>query len=120
MRQLHGHKCADADNPIRIEVDNKTYEGNRYLVSWVDGCNVVGDIGPGITNEVLLAILLDRLHLAQAGPGKCIEYGLAIDRLESALADLHKRTRELLGRQLAKGKPGGIEMQWYSKDAKAP
>lgn len=46
----------------------------------------------GITHEVLLAILIDRLQGFQSGPYKNRENAVAITKLEEALMWLHKRT----------------------------
>lgn len=47
----------------------------------------------GITQEVLLAVLLDRLRGFQAGPYACAENDAAITHLECALEALNARTR---------------------------
>lgn len=46
----------------------------------------------GITNEALLAILIDRMEGFQAGPYRCHENGVALSHLHSALRYLHERT----------------------------
>jgi hypothetical protein len=48
----------------------------------------------GITNEVLLAIVLDRLNGFQQGEFKSRENALAITKIEEAMHWLHHRTRE--------------------------
>jgi hypothetical protein len=52
----------------------------------------------GITNEVLLAILIDRMRGFQMGPFKCNANQYALDDLESALSHLQSRTRERIKR----------------------
>jgi hypothetical protein len=47
----------------------------------------------GITNEVLLAVVLDRLRRFQKSPFVCRENAIAITKLEEALHWLHHRTR---------------------------
>lgn len=47
----------------------------------------------GITQEVLLAIIIDRLRSFQAGPYACRENALALTKCEEALHWLHHRTR---------------------------
>lgn len=52
----------------------------------------------GITHEVLLAILVDRLRLFQAGPYACRENAVALTKLEEATMWLQKRTRDRMAR----------------------
>ena len=46
----------------------------------------------GLTHEVLLAIIIDRLQSFQEGPFKSRENAIALTHLETALLWLHKRT----------------------------
>ena len=48
----------------------------------------------GITNEVLHAILIDRMRFLQAGEYPCRENALALTNIEQSLMWLHKRTRD--------------------------
>ncbi len=48
----------------------------------------------GVTNEVLLAIVIDRLEGFQAGPFACDENARALNFCEFALDELHRRTRD--------------------------
>lgn len=48
----------------------------------------------GITNEVLLAIIQDRLDCYQAGPFKCDENAVALHHIHEALQALEERTRQ--------------------------
>lgn len=48
----------------------------------------------GITHEVLLAVVIDRLQGFQSGPYKNRENAVALTKLEEALMWLHKRTRD--------------------------
>jgi len=60
----------------------------------------IKDVGiNGVTNEVLLAIVLERLNYFQAGDYACDENQQAINRINEALLWLKKRTldRELRG-----------------------
>lgn len=52
----------------------------------------------GITQEVLLAIVEDRLKSFQAGPYACRENALALTHLQEAMHWLHHRTRERMAR----------------------
>ncbi len=62
-------------------------EGNPHE----DGIN-------GLTNEVLLAILIDRLNGFQEGPFACNENQNALRNCTLALETLHARTRERIHR----------------------
>jgi hypothetical protein len=52
----------------------------------------------GITHEVLIAIVIDRLKSFQAGQYACRENALALTKLEEAAHWLHHRTAERLAR----------------------
>ena len=52
----------------------------------------------GPSNEILIAVLIDRMQGFQNGPGKCRENAIALTHLEEALLWLQKRTRERLSR----------------------
>jgi len=54
----------------------------------------VGEVGcNGVTNEVLLAIVIDRLQGFQSSKWACAENQVALDKCKSALAQLEQRTR---------------------------
>lgn len=52
----------------------------------------------GISQEALLAIVIDRLRSFQAGPYSCRENALALTKCEEALMWLQKRTADRLRR----------------------
>lgn len=52
----------------------------------------------GITQEVLLAICIDRLEHFQSGPFACRENALALTKLQEAQMWLQKRTRDRMAR----------------------
>jgi hypothetical protein len=52
----------------------------------------------GISNEALLAIVIDRLRGFQGGEYSCKENSVALTHTETALLWLQKRTRERLAR----------------------
>jgi hypothetical protein len=59
----------------------------------------IAESGPnGISNEVLLAIVIDRLECFQKGQFACRENALALTKLQEAVHWLHHRTRERLAR----------------------
>jgi hypothetical protein len=52
----------------------------------------------GVTQEVLLAIVIDRLRSFQAGPFSCRENALALTHCQEALHWLHHRTLDRMRR----------------------
>lgn len=54
----------------------------------------------GVTNEALLAIVIDRLRDFQAGDFSCRENALALTHIETGLLWLHKRTADRIGRNV--------------------
>jgi hypothetical protein len=54
----------------------------------------------GVTQEALLAIVIDRLRSFQAGPFACDANRLALACIEVGLDQLQKRTRERIGREV--------------------
>jgi len=99
----------EADAAISIAVDKRDPDsGNmshRYEIS-LDGeletvirfqHGPIKEVGRnGLTNEVLLAIVMDRLAGAQEGPFRCRENACALTKIEEGLHWLQQRT---IGRQ---------------------
>lgn len=54
----------------------------------------------GITNEVLLSIVIDRLEGFQHGPFGCDQNQIALERARDALEALHERTRDRIIRDV--------------------
>jgi hypothetical protein len=52
----------------------------------------------GVSQEALLAIVIDRLRAFQRGPYLCRENAIALTHLEDALGWLQRRTRDRLKR----------------------
>lgn len=52
----------------------------------------------GVTQEILLAIVIDRLRSFQNGPFSCRENALALTKCEEALHWLHSRTLDRMRR----------------------
>jgi hypothetical protein len=123
MRELHGHKVNPANDTVTIKVTDEPGQGganHRYEISGFntetnasrldhDGnrqqVNLLFQNGPipefgvnGITHEVLLAILIDRLQGFQNGPYACRENALALTKLQEAQMWLQSRTRERMTR----------------------
>ena len=114
MRKLTDHIVNPANDRIEITVRDEPGPGganHEYLVLWENG-GVIGGIleisfqkGPiaesgvnGITHEVLLAIVADRLRSFQAGPYSCRENALALTKIEEAQHWLQSRTRARMKR----------------------
>lgn len=52
----------------------------------------------GLTNEAMLAVLIDRMRGFQSSPFACRENALALTHMEESLMWLQKRTRDRLAR----------------------
>jgi hypothetical protein len=119
-REIHTHKVNPANDTIKIRVMDAPGHGgasHHYEVTlpdWTrepDGANAKGiwDIqfqnGPiaeagvnGITQEVLIAIVIDRLESFQAAKFSCMENAIALEKLHEAQMWLQKRTRDRMAR----------------------
>lgn len=103
MRTLTDHKINLANDLIQIEVHSGFQgEPSIYRVKLPAGGNTelvfqlgpIGEVGVnGLTNEALLAIVLDRLRWFQENSLPCRENALAITKIEEGLQWLHTRTR---------------------------
>tara|TARA_R110002074_G_scaffold262994_2_gene435141 strand:- start:21371 stop:21733 length:363 start_codon:yes stop_codon:yes gene_type:complete len=106
MRKLTDHIVNPINDRIDIAVMDEPGAGganHRYAVD-VDGSETAGlDIhfqnGPiaengvnGVTQEVLLAIVADRLRSFQDGPFRCKENACALTHIEEAMHWLQQRT----------------------------
>lgn len=120
MRTITEHQINPANDKLKISVLDEPGAGganHHYMVTlpdWTrapDGSNAKGvwDInfqnGPiaeagvnGVTQEVLIAICIDRLRAFQAGPFACRENALALTKLEEAQHWLLHRTRARMDR----------------------
>jgi hypothetical protein len=89
------------NHQYRIERDDGSQVGfinfNREIAEDFDE-NGIGDTNGydanGISDEVLLAVLIDRLQSFQNGEFACKEYGLALKKVEDALDILNKRSQK--------------------------
>ncbi|WP_264045489.1 hypothetical protein [Methylobacterium flocculans] len=71
--------------------------GNALLVLFQNG--PIAEVGVnGVTQEVLLAIVADRLQAFQAGPYACAENAEALKHVEAAQEALLSRTRARMAR----------------------
>ena len=119
MRMVSDHKVGNgAADVIEIKVIDAPGAGganHNYLLSWNHDSNGIAaqrdtlDIsfqnGPikeagvnGVTQEALLAIVIDRLRSFQAGPFACRDNAVALTKCEEALMWLHRRTRDRIQR----------------------
>ncbi len=108
------HKVNGVNDGIDIEVVDKPGPGgahHKYRVTWDEECpGVPGKThqeyrinfqnGPikeagvnGLTHEVLLAIIIDRLTGFQSGPYACADNQEALDAAQKAQEALMRRTR---------------------------
>lgn len=112
MRELTGHKVNPANDVISVfAMDepgsggaNHIYDctipdGQTVTIAFQDG--PIAEVGVnGLTHEVLLAIVIDRMQAFQRGPYSCRENALALTKLEEAQHWLLARTRERMARQV--------------------
>lgn len=121
MKELTSHKVNECNGSLTVQAVDEPGSGGAHHHYRITGFNsasnpsdpfvarygaaaehstILFQNGPikeagvnGITNEVLLAIVLDRLEGFQTGPYKCRENALAITKIEEAMHWLAHRTR---------------------------
>lgn len=120
MRELISHTVNGLNEALRIEVLDEPGQGNachHYIISTPSKplrqelanpavhCEIEFQKGPiqefgvnGISNEVLLAIVEDRLTGFQSGPFACRENAVALTKLQECMMWLQKRTRDRVAR----------------------
>lgn len=115
MRTLTEHQINECNQAITIEADepdpNNGNASHVYDVTWMErddsGMHVcvqfqkgpIKEVGTnGLTHEVLLAILADRLRGFQSSPYACQENADALVAIEMAQQRLHDRTRKRVAR----------------------
>lgn len=111
MRKITDHVANPVNDRIEISVLDEPGAGgaNHHYAVDVDGSENGLDVhfqnGPiaengvnGVTQEVLLAIVIDRLRSFQAGPFACRENAIALTKCEEALHWLQTRTRARMAR----------------------
>lgn len=113
MREIHGHEINECNEAIRITADDQNPQngnashvytmeyGNTATISCVlhfqDG--PIKEVGVnGITQEALLAILIDRLECFQSSKWACDENAMALSDLRSARDVLLERTKKRMAR----------------------
>lgn len=118
-REIHSHKVNPANDQIQIQVlDDPGADGASHVYEIKVPASEVSAEGPsgqtirlkfqngpildaginGITQEVLLAIVVDRLQSFQKGPYVCRENALALTKIEEAQHWLHHRTKARMER----------------------
>lgn len=126
VRELTDHKVNECNDKLKIEVLDEPGAGGAnhlYQITGFDSATnpsdpfaarygepakhstVLFQNGPipqngtnGVTQEALLAIIIDRLRCFQAGPYACRENAIALTHLEDAMHWLNHRTRARLAR----------------------
>lgn len=111
MRRIEEHKVNPANDQVDILVCDAPGPGgahHRYEVVLPNDGGVtqlvfqngaINEVGVnGLTHEVLIAVVVDRLRSFQAGPYSCRENALALTKLEEAQHWLHHRTRGRMAR----------------------
>lgn len=117
MRKITDHKVNGLNEALEIHADERG-SGNashHYTIFIPDSVELkpgvtvhvdlsfqngpIGEVGfNGISNEALLAVLIDRMRGFQAGPYASRENALALTAMEEALMWLQKRTRDRMAR----------------------
>lgn len=108
-RLIETHRGSKVDGMLEVHAIGGAGPGGAPLAYGIsplpgDGSEIVylkfhsgnpDEVGvTGVTNESLLAVLIDRLRGFQAGPFSCRENSIALTKLEEALLWLQCRTRE--------------------------
>lgn len=126
MRKVNDHKVNPANDVISITALDEPGSGGANHLYMIEGFNTktnpscpfterygapaehatilfqngpIGEVGVnGVTQEILLAIVVDRLRSFQAGPYSCRENALALTKVEEAMHWLQKRTLDRMRR----------------------
>lgn len=113
MRMLTDHIANPANAELKITVVDEPGQGganHEYDILIPTKAGTIGQTikfqnGPikefgvnGLTQEALLAIVIDRLRGFQSGEFRCRENAIALTHCEDALLWLQKRTRDRLAR----------------------
>lgn len=110
MRTLEEHKVTAADDELKVVVVDEPGHGgasHNYQVVANDGFKPIikfqnGPIAEhgvnGLTEGILIAIVIDRLRSFQSGKYACRENALALTKLEEAQHWMQHRTRARMRR----------------------
>jgi hypothetical protein len=110
MREITEHRVNPANDTISVtvvdqpgagganhEYDVKLPTGETTRISFQNGPIAEAGVN-GLTQEVLIAIVADRLRSFQAGPFACRENAIALTKIEEARLWLHSRTLARMSR----------------------
>lgn len=114
-RVISSPEVPGAESGIKILADELNaqhgHASHHYACEWTEPddrrgyCLIHLQDGPikevgvnGITNEILLAVVIDRLECFQAGQFACEENAFALEAIKSALSMLQYRTQRRLER----------------------
>lgn len=89
--------ATDSHAKISMMPDGSVSVGNTTLIAFQNGPIKEAGVN-GISQEALLAIVIDRLRSFQAGQYSCRENAVALTHCETALMWLQKRTRDRMAR----------------------
>ena len=112
MRELNDHKVNGANDVLLVQVVDEPGAGGANHVYEITGgdarpttiefqngpISVDGNGVNGMTHEVLLAIIADRLRSFQKGPYSCKANACALTHIEEAQHWLQQRTLERMRR----------------------
>jgi hypothetical protein len=109
VRLINTHVVNEANDSVGLAaIDTPSADGanHKYEIRVANTSTTltfqkgpIGKVGVnGLTHEVLLAVLIDRLKGFQTGEFACRENALALTKLEEAVHWLNSRTRERLAR----------------------
>ncbi len=115
MREVTEHRVDACNERIRVWADpDNRGDNHAYIAEWDNGATggvaridfQVGAVGlglgvNGITNEVLLAIVSDRLKQFQQGPAYCQENDRVIDSIQTAMFWLAERSNRVASEKTA-------------------
>lgn len=112
MRAITTHKVEGAADGLEILVEETLGPGGApHLYQVFNGSKMIEQIDfqkggikeagvNGMTHEVLLAIVIDRLEMFQKGPFPCSENARALVHCGLALGELKKRTEDRVKREV--------------------
>lgn len=112
MREIRTHVANECNDKVKVaaidasgsgganhlyEITVPNGERGNAIIAFQDG--PINEVGVnGLTNESLIAIVIDRLQGFQKGQFANRENALALTKLEEAMHWLHQRTRERMAR----------------------
>lgn len=113
MRVLTDHEVPGAESNLAVQVMDEPGQGGACHEYRICSSGAFPDVdlrisfqnGPikefglnGVTQETLLAVVIDRLRSFQEGPFACEANASALAKCEGALFDLEARTRDRVAR----------------------